>query len=94
MDKIKLWIGLLVGVCAAISFAAPVKVELVPDAWTGHCKASQKGWHSERWKNLNSRYYFFDVKGPAFKNGKASELEIALTYSDDFASPNTENLNQ
>jgi sialate O-acetylesterase len=89
----KRWVGLLVCMCVGISFAAPVKVELVPDAWTGHCKEvevdGEKGWQSERWKELTSRYFFFDVKDPAYKNGKAPELEITLTYFDTVAAPIT-----
>jgi hypothetical protein len=89
----KLWIGLLVGVCAAMACAAPVEVKLVPDAWNGHCKQvemeGETGWQSERWKELGSRYFFFDVKDPAFKNGQAPELEITLTYFDTFAAPIT-----
>lgn len=89
----KLWIGLLVCVCAALVFASPVAVELVPDAWTGHCTPveidGEKGWQSERWRDLTSRYFFFDVKDPEFKNGKAPELNITMTYFDTFAAPIT-----
>lgn len=55
----------------------------------GHCSAVEvegnKGWRSEQWKNLNSRYFYFDVKDPAYKNGKAPELEVVLTYFDTFS---------
>jgi sialate O-acetylesterase len=85
----KLWIGLLVGGCAALSFAAPVKVALVPKAWTGYCKPveidGKKGWQSEQWKDLTSRYFFFDVTDPAFKNGQAPAVEITLAYFDTVA---------
>lgn len=74
---------LLLFVYAALSFGEPVAVKLIPDAWTGHCSPveidGQKGWQSEKWKDLPSRYFFFDVKDPAFKNGKAPALEIILT---------------
>ncbi len=90
----KLWIGLLVCVSATSSFAAPVAVELIPDAWTGLCKkveveGGQPGWQSERWKELTSRYFFFDIKDPGFKGGKAPELEVVLTFFDTFAAPVT-----
>jgi len=89
----KIWNSLLGCVCAVMAFAAPVEVELVPDAWTGHCKkvevGGQTGWQSERWKELNSRYFFFDVKDPEFKGGKAPELEVVLTFFDTFAAPVT-----
>ena len=89
----KLIVGLLVCVCASLAFAAPVEIELVPKAWTGFCNEievdGQTGWQTERWKTLGSRYFFFDVKDPAYKNGKAPELEVALTYFDTVAAPIT-----
>lgn len=91
MKRVRLIV--LVCISAWMSFGEQVAVEPVPDAWTGHCKQvevdGQTGWQSERWKSLTSRYFFFDVKDPAFKNGNAPELEIILTYFDTFAAPVT-----
>ena len=89
----KLWIVFLVCVSSVLAYAVQVSVELVPDAWTGHCNpveiGGRKGWQSEPWKGLQSRYFFFDVKDPAFKNGKAPELKVTLKYFDTVSVPVT-----
>ena len=83
----------IVSLCAVSTHAVEVPVEIVSNAWTGHCHEvvidGQVGWQSERWKELNSRYFFFNVTDPAFKNGKAPELAVTLTYLDTFAAPIT-----
>jgi len=83
----------ILALCALSVHAVEVPVELVSNAWTGNCHEvridGQQGWQSERWKDLNSRYFYFNVTDPAFKHGKAPKLEVTLRYLDTFAAPIT-----